>query len=101
MGRSSSSSWRLTESFPRYVLRGNFKPGFALDLAVKDLELAQHLAETAGSKADFLELSLSKYREAQQRGWGAQHSEAVVKLLEEEWGVRLRYADAPEEDVVP
>jgi 3-hydroxyisobutyrate dehydrogenase len=101
MGQSSSSSWRLTESFPRYVLAGNFKPGFALDLAVKDLELAQELAAAAGCEADFLNLSLQKYREAQARGWGEQHSEAVVKLLEEEWGVRLRYADAPDEDVVP
>lgn len=101
IGHSSGSSWRLTESFPRYVLAGNFKPGFALDLAVKDLELAQSLADAAGARADFLALSLRKYREAQQHGWGDQHSEAVVKLLEEEWGVRLRYADAPEQDIVP
>ncbi|MHB1537774.1 MAG: NAD(P)-dependent oxidoreductase [Solirubrobacteraceae bacterium] len=101
MSASSSSSWRLNESFPRYVLAGNFRPGFALDLAVKDLELAQGLAEAAGGRADFLALSLSRYREAQDRGWGEQHSEAVVKLLEEQWGVRLRYADAPEQDIVP
>lgn len=99
MSESSSASWRLNESFPRYVLAGNFKPGFALDLAVKDLELAQSL--TQGTKADFLELSLSKYREAQGRGWGSQHSEAVVKLLEGSFGVRLRYEDAPAEDIVP
>jgi 3-hydroxyisobutyrate dehydrogenase len=101
MGHSSSASWRLNESFPRYLLAGNFKPGFALDLAVKDLELAQQLADEAGCRADFLALSLQKYREAQGRGWGDQHSEAVVKLLEEEWKVRLRYASAPDEDVIP
>lgn len=99
MCESSSASWRLNESFPRYVLAGNFKPGFALDLAVKDLELARSL--TQGITADFLELSLSKFQEAQRRGWGDQHSEAVVKLLEEKFGVRLRYADAPEQDMVP
>lgn len=99
MSESSSASWRLNESFPRYVLAGNFKPGFALDLAVKDLELAQSL--TQGVTADFLELSLSKYKEAQGRGWGSQHSEAVVKLLEDRFGVRLRYEGAPAEDVVP
>lgn len=91
MGHSSSSSWRLTESFPRYLLAGNFKPGFALDLAVKDLELARQLADAAGCTADFLDLSLRKYREAQARGWGDEHSEAVVKLVEEEWDVQLRY----------
>jgi 3-hydroxyisobutyrate dehydrogenase len=94
MGHSSSSSWRLTESFPRYLLSGNFEPGFALDLAVKDLELARQLADDTGCSAEFLDLSLRKYREAQARGWGAQHSEAVVKLIEEEWGVELRYEDA-------
>ncbi len=99
MSESSSASWRLNESFPRYVLAGNFKPGFALDLAVKDLELAQSL--TQGVHADFLELSLSKFREAQGRGWGNQHSEAVVKLLEERFEVRLRYENAPAQDIVP
>lgn len=99
MSESSSASWRLNESFPRYVLAGNFRPGFALDLAVKDLELAKSL--TGGIEADFLELSLSKFKEAQERGWGNQHSEAVVKLLEEKFGVRLRYEDAPAEDIVP
>jgi 3-hydroxyisobutyrate dehydrogenase len=94
MGRSSSSSWRLVESFPRYLLSGNFRPGFALDLAVKDLELALQLAEDAGCRADFLDLSLRKYREAQGRGWGDEHSEAVVKLIEEEWNVQLRYENA-------
>lgn len=99
MSESTSASWRLNESFPRYVLAGNFKPGFALDLAVKDLELAKSL--TGGITADFLELSLSKFKEAQARGWGDQHSEAVVKLLEERFDVRLRYEDAPTEDIIP
>ena len=99
MSESSSASWRLNESFPRYVLAGNFMPGFALELAVKDLELAKSL--TQGVTADFLELSLSKFKEAQARGWGNQHSEAVVKLLEEKFGVRLRYESAPAEDIVP
>jgi len=94
MGQSSSSSWRLVESFPRYLLSGNFRPGFALDLAVKDLELALQLARDAGCRADFLNLSLEKYREAQRRGWGEEHSEAVVKLIEEEWDVELRYEGA-------
>ncbi len=93
ISKSSGSSWRLTESFPRYILAGNFKPGFFLDLAVKDLELANSLAEEAGSKADFLDLSLEKYHEAQNRGWGSEHSEAVAKLTEEDWGVELRYED--------
>lgn len=99
MSESSSASWRLNESFPRYVLAGNFKPGFALDLAVKDLELAKSL--TGGIDAEFLNLSLSKFKEAQARGWGNQHSEAVVKLLEEKFDVRLRYENAPAEDIVP
>lgn len=93
IGKSSGSSWRLTESFPRYILAGNFKPGFFLDLAVKDLELANSLAEQAGSKAQFLDLSLKKYHEAQDKGWGSEHSEAVAKLTEEDWGVELRYQD--------
>jgi 3-hydroxyisobutyrate dehydrogenase len=90
IGKSSGATWRMNESFPRYLLKGDFEPGFALDLAVKDLGLAAALAEEEGFRSDCLELFKEKYSEAQVRGWGRLHSEAVVKLAEEKAGVELR-----------
>lgn len=90
IGKSSGATWRMNESFPRYLLKGDFEPGFALDLAVKDLRLAAELANEEGVHSDCLELFEEKYAEAQVRGWGRLHSEAVVKLAEEKAGVELR-----------
>lgn len=90
IGKSSGATWRMNESFPRYLLKGDFEPGFALDLAVKDLRLAATLADEEGVRSDCLELFKEKYVEAQARGWGRLHSEAVVKLAEEKAGVELR-----------
>jgi 3-hydroxyisobutyrate dehydrogenase len=90
IGKSSGATWRMNESFPRYLLKGDFEPGFALDLAVKDLRLAAELAGEEGIRSDCLELFHEKYVEAQSRGWGRLHSEAVVRLAEEKAGVELR-----------
>lgn len=90
VGKSSGATWRMNESFPRYLLRGDFEPGFALDLAVKDLRLAAELADEKGVHSDCLELFKETYAQAQVRGWGRLHSEAVVKLAEEKAGVELR-----------
>lgn len=92
IGKSTGATWRMNESFPRYILKGNFEPGFAVDLAVKDLRLARELASEEGLTSECLDLFEKKYAEAQQRGWGGLHSEAVVKLAEEESGVELRIA---------
>jgi 3-hydroxyisobutyrate dehydrogenase len=96
IGKSSGATWRMNESFPHFLLKGDFEPGFALDLALKDLRLAAELANEEGIRSDCLELLKEKYEEAQARGWGRLHSEAVVKLAEEEAGVELRLS--PRED---
>jgi 3-hydroxyisobutyrate dehydrogenase len=90
IGKSSGATWRMNESFPRFLLKGDFEPGFALDLAVKDLRLAADLADEEGVRSDCLELFKEKYGEAQARGWGRLHSEVVVRLAEEKAGVELR-----------
>ncbi|MBO0730741.1 MAG: hypothetical protein J2P57_15900, partial [Acidimicrobiaceae bacterium] len=52
--------------------------------------LAAELANEEGVHSDCLKLFEGKYAEAQVRGWGRLHSEAVVKLAEEKAGVELR-----------
>ena len=90
IGKSTGATWRMNESFPRYILKGDFEPGFAVDLAVKDLRLAAELAEHEGLRSACLDLFRERYAEAQARGWGRLHSEAVVRLAEEEAQLELR-----------
>ena len=92
--KSSGGTWRMEHSFPKFLLKGNFAPGFAIDLALKDLQLGSELARECGLSLDYLPLSEQKYVEAQKRGWGQLHSEAIVKLLEEQAGVELRIPGA-------
>ena len=90
IAKSSGATWRMNESFTKFLLKGNLKPGFAIDLALKDLRLAKGLADETGLNLEMLNLAVSQYTEAQRRGWGNIHSEGVVKLLEESSGIELR-----------
>ena len=94
ISNSTGQTWRMQHSFTKFLLKGNFAPGFALDLAVKDLMLGQGLAKEYGLDLDFLNLAVEKYLEAQGRGWGNLHSEAVVRLDEEKAGVELRIPES-------
>jgi 3-hydroxyisobutyrate dehydrogenase len=89
--QSSGNAWRLQHSMNKFLLAGNLKPGFDLDLALKDLRLAKDLAEHENLDLPFLNLALAQYQESSEKGWGKLHSEAVVKLLEEKAGVELRF----------
>jgi 2-hydroxymethylglutarate dehydrogenase len=89
---SSGATWKLGENYPKYLFKGNFEPGFMLDLAAKDLRLGTMLAKELGLPLDFANLAEQRYIEAQARGWGRLHADAVVRLQEERAGVELRTA---------
>jgi 3-hydroxyisobutyrate dehydrogenase-like beta-hydroxyacid dehydrogenase len=89
---SSGATWKLGENYPKFLFKGNFEPGFMLDLAAKDLRLGTMLAKELGLPLDFANLAEQRYIEAQARGWGRLHADAVVRLQEERAGVELRTA---------
>jgi 3-hydroxyisobutyrate dehydrogenase len=91
---SSGMTRKMGFSYPDYLFRGNFEPGFALDLGAKDLRLGTALAREIGIPLDFANLAEQRFIEAQSRGWGKEHADAVVKLIEERAGVELRLDDA-------
>ena len=90
---SSGATWKLGHNYPKFLFRGNFEPGFALDLAAKDLRLGTALAKELGLPLDFANLAEQRYIEAQGRGWGKLHSDAVMRLFEEKASVELRLPD--------
>jgi 3-hydroxyisobutyrate dehydrogenase-like beta-hydroxyacid dehydrogenase len=80
----------LDELLHASVLRGDFRPGLRLDLAIKDLDLVAELFEATGVGTELLERVRALYREAATRGWGDRSAHAVVRLFEESVGTTLR-----------
>jgi 3-hydroxyisobutyrate dehydrogenase len=91
--RSSGDNHRLRQGLRPYLFKGNLQPGFALDLALKDIRLGLELARELDIPVELLSLVEQKYLEARARGWGKRDSTAVALLQEERAGVSLRAPD--------
>jgi len=72
------------------VLKGNFKPGFKLSLALKDLGLALALGKELGLPMPVGSAAEMRLVEAKTRGHGEEHVDSVVRLLEDVAGVEVR-----------
>jgi 3-hydroxyisobutyrate dehydrogenase len=90
ISQSTGSSTRLANRFPRYLLKGNFEPGFAVSLSAKDTHLALDLARELGVPMQTGELAGRELDEALARGWAALDMDIVPTLQEERAGVQLR-----------
>ncbi len=90
IANSSGSCRRLTDRFPRFLFKGNFEPGFAANLAAKDVRLATDLGRELGVPMEVSNIIDQWHVEALSRGWGLQDSDAVAKIQEEKAGVQLR-----------
>ncbi len=89
----------LDELLPESAFQGNFEPGLRLDLALKDLDLAQRLACEQSVELVMAGPVRELFEQARTRGWGELSAHTVVRVIEERSGVRLRslLADAGEE----
>jgi 3-hydroxyisobutyrate dehydrogenase-like beta-hydroxyacid dehydrogenase len=90
IGVSSGSSTRLLSKYPRYLFKGNFKPGFMVSLSAKDARLTLELAQELGVPMQVASMVRGQIDEAVARGWASEDSDAVARLQEERAGVQLR-----------
>jgi 3-hydroxyisobutyrate dehydrogenase len=90
IGVSTGSSNRLVRKFPQYLFKGNFVPGFMVQLAAKDARLALQLADEVGVPMAAATYTRSQLDEAMNRGWASEDSDSVARLQEERAGVQLR-----------
>ncbi len=86
---------KVDELFARGLFRGDWAPGFRLDLAAKDVRLATDLGRELGLPLPLANLVDQAYVAAQGRGLGPLANHAVVRPIEEAAGVELRYASGP------
>lgn len=90
VSKSSGDNHMMHVKFPKFLFAGNFQPGFALDLAWKDVRLAVELAKELGVPVSVSAAVLQRYQDARSRGVGAQDVTAVIRMQEEEAGAAVR-----------
>lgn len=85
-GRSVSSELK----FPSQIVNRKFDSGFTLDLMVKDLTIANLIAETENVSLDVATTNLQLWKQASdQLGKGADHT-MIVKHIEEKYEVEIK-----------
>ena len=82
IGESSGSSYALQAKMPNFVFKGEFAPGFMIDLQQKDLELAIQSAKKQQVPFFMAALAQQVYSQAQSAGFGREDISAVIKPLE-------------------
>jgi 3-hydroxyisobutyrate dehydrogenase-like beta-hydroxyacid dehydrogenase len=81
IGRSSGASFILERKLPALV-RHDYRPGFFVELARKDLSLAVALAESAGGEASVARAALALYDAATAAGHARLDSSGLLAYLE-------------------
>lgn len=81
VGKSSGASFILERKLAALV-KHDYRPGFFVDLAHKDLGLALDLAAEAGSRTELVKQARALYAEASKAGLGKLDSSGLVSMLE-------------------
>ena len=80
---SSSGDNKILDAKMNKVKNQDYQPGFALDLVVKDLELARELCSDSKIPNFTLNTGLQFYRLAQGKNCGSLDSSSVIKVIRE------------------
>ncbi|MCR1899441.1 NAD(P)-dependent oxidoreductase [Irregularibacter muris] len=94
ISQSSGSSYALTAKYKNFIAKGNFEPGFMIDLQYKDLQLAVDTAKDLKAPLMIGNLSQQMYEMARAKGLGTEDISAVLKLYEEWENVEVREEQA-------
>lgn len=82
IGTSSGGSYALEAKMPNFILKGNFEPGFAIDLQYKDLELAVQTGKDLGMPLFMGNLAQQIFEQARTSGLGKKDISAVIQIWE-------------------
>lgn len=87
---SSGDSYALAAKMPNFVFKGNFAPGFAVDLQYKDLELATQTAKELKVPMFLTSTAQQIFEQSRAAGLGREDISAVIKPLEELLDIKVR-----------
>ncbi len=85
IGAGAAGSWSLNNLGPR-ILKGDFAPGFFIKHFIKDMDIASKSSKTLGLDTPGLDLALSMYRQAAQKGMADDGTQGLYKLYEDSHG---------------
>ena len=88
----SSGNTTSMNGYPSGIFKRNFEPGFALDLAAKDVGLATQLGRDLRVPMEMSNISQQRYIAGQNRGLGRMAAGAVAIVQEERAGVEIKPA---------
>lgn len=90
ISKSSGSSYALTAKYEKYISKGNFKPGFMIDLMHKDLQLAVDTAKDLKLPLISGNMSQQIFEAARAEGLGSEDISSVIKIFERWADVEVR-----------
>ncbi|MEW6662508.1 MAG: NAD(P)-dependent oxidoreductase [Bacillota bacterium] len=90
LSESAGNSYALQTRFPNFIAKGNFKPGFAIDLIAKDLGLVANMAKENNMILPLGGLAEQVYRTVQLLGSGGLDIAGVITMYEKLTGVEVR-----------
>jgi 3-hydroxyisobutyrate dehydrogenase-like beta-hydroxyacid dehydrogenase len=88
ISKCAGSSWMLENRGP-HIVAGDYTPHSAVNIWLKDLEIAGTLAEQAGASTPLMIAALDQFKAAADAGLGGEDDAAVVKIYAEAAGVTL------------
>jgi 3-hydroxyisobutyrate dehydrogenase len=90
LSQSSARSYALEAKVPDFVMKGDFAPGFMLDLEYKDLTMAVEAARDVSMPLPMTTTALQVFEMARAKGYGKEDMSSVVKVWEELMATRVR-----------
>ncbi len=90
ISKSSGSSYALNAKYKKYIAKGNFNPGFMVNLMHKDLQLAIDTAKDLNYPLLCGTLSQQMFEIAKAEGMGTEDISSVVKIFEKWADVEVR-----------
>jgi 3-hydroxyisobutyrate dehydrogenase-like beta-hydroxyacid dehydrogenase len=97
----TAQSRLMDEHFGQSVFVGDWRPGYRVDLAEKDVGLAEELARTVAMDLPEVAELRAAFGAARERGWGDRSVHTIVRLSEEAAGVSLRLGPYRDREVLP
>jgi len=90
ISKSSGGSYALTAKYDNYISKGNFNPGFMIDLQYKDLQLAIDTAKDLQVPLMTGNMAQQMFETARAEGLGREDISAVIKVFEKWADVEVR-----------
>lgn len=82
ISQSSGSSYALKAKYEKYIAKGNFEPGFMIDLQYKDLQLAVSTAKDLKAPLFMGNAAQQMFETARAEGLGRKDISAVINVYE-------------------